>query len=74
MNLEGFRTYLLSGGIIVHQGLKLAGFDVDEALISNTIDAVLGLGAIFYRWKAALKAKKDVEVALNTPVPTNGGQ
>jgi hypothetical protein len=71
MNLEGLRTYLMGGGVILHQGLKLIGIDVENDLISNSIDAILGIGAIFFRWQAALTAKKAVQEALYTPVPSS---
>lgn len=74
MNLTGFRTYLVSAGIIVHQGLKLAGIDVPDQLVSESVDGILAIAALYFRWAAAVKAKKDVEVALNTPVPTEGGK
>lgn len=74
MTIEGFRTYLVSAGIILHQVLMFAGIDVDNKLISESIDAILALSVIGFRWLAAVKAKKDIEVALHTPVPTQGGK
>lgn len=74
MTIEGFRTYLVSAGIILHQVLMFAGIDVENKLISETIDAILALSAIGFRWMAAVKANKDVETALYTPVPTQGGK
>ena len=74
MTIEGFRTYLVSAGIILHQVLMFAGIDVQSQLISESIDAILALSAIGFRWLAAVKAKKDIDVALHTLVPTQGGK
>lgn len=74
MDLEGLRTYLMGSAIIIHQILKFAGFDISDAMMSESIDAILGLGAIFFRWKAAIKEKENVKEALYTPVPKVGGQ
>jgi len=73
MGLEGLRTYLMGAAVILHQILKFAGFDVSDAMMSESIDALLGLGAIFFRWKAAVNEKIKVNEALNTPVPKGGG-
>lgn len=70
--MEGLRTYLVGAFVIIHQLLKFAGVDVSDQMISETIDTILGIGVIFFRWKAAVKTKVDVEVALNTPVSTGG--
>mgnify|MGYP000723989618 CR=1 FL=1 len=54
-SLIGLRTYLMGSGIIIHQILKQGfGIDVEDGLISSTIDAVLGFGAIYFRWRAAV--------------------
>lgn len=74
MTLEGFRTYLASAGIIIHQVLMFAGIDVSSQLMSETIDGILALAAIMFRWMAAVKAKADINTALHTPVPTEGGK
>lgn len=73
MGLEGLRTYLMGAGVIIHQVLKFAGFDVTDQMISESIDAILGLGAIFFRWKAAVNEQIKVKEALMTPVPKGGG-
>lgn len=67
--LSGMRTYLMGAGVIIHQALILLGFDVPNDLVSVSIDAVLGIGAIFFRWKAEVKKKQAVTDALFTPVP-----
>ena len=72
--MEGYRTYLVGAGVILHQLLKFAGVDISDQMISEAIDAILGLGAIFFRWKAAVQARLDVKTALYTPVPKDGGQ
>jgi len=73
MNQEGFlagmRTYLMGAGIILHQILIHFGFDVSNELISESIDAIMGAGAIVFRWLAAKNSKKAVVDALYTPVP-----
>lgn len=74
MNLEGVRTYLISAGIVIHQVLKIAGIDVSDQLVSESIDGIMAIGAIFFRWKAAVKTKEDINTALHTPVPGTGGK
>jgi len=73
MDLAGLRTYLMGGAVILHQVLKFAGFDVSDEMMSESIDAILGLGAIFFRWRAAVAEKVKVNQALHTPVPKGGG-
>lgn len=67
--LNGLRTYLMGAGIIIHQALKYNGIDVGDSLISESIDALLGIGAIYFRWKAAIESKKKIEIALMTEPP-----
>jgi len=67
--LSGMRTYLMGAGVIIHQALILLGFDVPNELVSVTIDAILGGGAIIFRWMAEVNKKKAVTDALFTPVP-----
>jgi len=74
MNLEGFRTYLVSGGIVLHQVLKFAGIDIDNKLVSESIDGIMAIAAIGFRWLAAVKSKQDIKAALYTPVPSDGGK
>lgn len=73
MNLEGFRTYLMGFAIILHQVLKFAGLDISDEMMSESIDGLLALGAIFFRWKAAVSEKVKVDKALHTSVPKEGG-
>ena len=56
-------------GIIIHQGMKHFGYDISNELISESIDAILACGAIFFRWVAAKNTNKAVVDALYTPVP-----
>ena len=58
-----WRTYLMGAGIIIHQGLKLIGFDVPDTLLSDSIDAILGIGAIFFRWRGVVAAKAAIAAA-----------
>lgn len=64
-----WRTYLMGAGIIVHQVLIFIGVDVPSDLLSETIDGILAIGAIFFRWRGAVATKKAVVNALYTPVP-----
>ncbi|NRH21515.1 hypothetical protein HOO68_05750 [Candidatus Gracilibacteria bacterium] len=73
MSLEGLRTYLMGAGIIIHQVLMFAGIDVSNEMMSQSIDAILAIGAMYFRWQAAITAKKDIKEALYTPVPKDGG-
>jgi len=50
--LSGYRTYLMGLGIIVHQIASTMGVDVPEQLWSHIIDVVLGIGVVYYRFKA----------------------
>ena len=59
-SLVGLRTYLMGSGIIIHQALKQGfGIDIDDSLISSTIDAVLAIGVIYFRWRAAITHKEE---------------
>lgn len=71
--MEGFKTYIMGGAIILHQILKLAGLDISDEMISQTTDAVLALGAIVFRWQATVREKQKIREALYTPVPKGGG-
>lgn len=51
--LSGIRTYLMGGGVIVHQIAKQFGLDIDDSLYSAAIDVVLGIGVIYFRFKAS---------------------
>lgn len=51
--LSGIRTYLMGGGVIVHQIAKSFGLDIDDNLYSAAIDVVLGIGVIYFRFKAS---------------------
>jgi hypothetical protein len=55
--LAGLRTYLMGFSIIVHQIGKAFGIDVSDDLVSTSIDAILGIGVLFFRWKAAVTPK-----------------
>lgn len=54
--LSGIRTYLMGGGVIVHQIAKQFGFDIDDSLYSAAIDIILGIGVIYFRFKASLSS------------------
>jgi len=51
--LSGIRTYLMGGGVIVHQIAKQFGFDIDDSLYSAAIDVILGIGVIYFRFRAS---------------------
>ncbi len=51
--LSGIRTYLMGGGVIVHQVAKQFGFDIDDSLYSAAIDVILGIGVIYFRFRAS---------------------
>lgn len=51
--LSGIRTYLMGGGVIVHQVAKQFGFDIDDRLYSAAIDVILGIGVIYFRFRAS---------------------
>lgn len=63
--LMGVRTYLMGAGIIVHQIAKQV-FEVDlpDSLWSSLIDVALGIGVVYYRYKAnhtvLVKAEKKL--------------
>lgn len=73
MNLEGMRTYLMGAGIIIHQVLMFAGINVSNEMMSESIDAILALLAIFFRWQAKVTGEAKIKEALYTPVPKDGG-
>ncbi len=50
---SGIRTYLMGGGVIVHQVAKQFGFDIDDSLYSAAIDVILGIGVIYFRFRAS---------------------
>lgn len=51
--LSGIRTYLMGGGVIVHQVAKQFGFDIDDSLYSAAIDVILGISVIYFRFRAS---------------------
>ena len=51
--LSGIRTYLMGGSVIVHQVAKQFGFDIDDSLYSAAIDVILGIGVIYFRFRAS---------------------
>lgn len=51
--LSGIRTHLMGGGVIVHQVAKQFGFDIDDSLYSAAIDVILGIGVIYFRFRAS---------------------
>lgn len=60
--MKGYRTYATGLVLIAHQVLKMTGIDVDDALISESMDAVLALGMLYFRWAAVVvktEAKKE---------------
>jgi len=61
--LSGIKTYLAAGAIIVHQILMFFGIDVPSDLMSESIDGILAIAAVVFRWLAAVKTMKIVEVA-----------
>lgn len=67
-----WKTYLMGVSVIIHQVLKLVGVDVPDELMSASIDGILGIAAIYFRWRGVVTAKAAVENALYTPVPTGG--
>jgi hypothetical protein len=59
--LSGIRTYLMGGGVIVHQVAKQFGLDIDDSLYSAAIDVVLGVGVIYFRFRASQNATPVAE-------------
>lgn len=65
--LSGIRTYLMGGGVIVHQVAKQFGFDIDDSLYSAIIDIVLGIGVIYFRFKATQDSSTAGNVESQQP-------
>jgi len=71
IDLTPWKTYATGSLIIVHQVLKAFGIDVPEAETSALVDGVLAVLTIVFRLTGYFDAKKAVQVALYTPVPTD---
>lgn len=70
IKVVGNRTYAAGLTIILHQVLNELGLkDITGEQVSALIDLGLGALVLLFRKLAADKAKKDVEIALKTPVP-----
>ena len=54
--IAGYKTYATLVIMILHQALKLAGYDVVDADISLFIDSILAALAIVFRYAAKPKA------------------
>ena len=53
--LSGIRTYLMGGGVIIHQILKAFGLDLSDEVYSAFVDVALGLGVIYFRFRSGTK-------------------
>lgn len=54
--IAGYKTYATLVIMILHQALKLAGYDVVDADISLFIDSILAALAVVFRYVAKPKA------------------
>ena len=64
MDLKGMRTYLMAGGIIIHQFVIMFGYDIPDDMVSESIDLILAGLAMYFRWKAVIKPA----VVISAPV------
>lgn len=65
--LSGIRTYLMGGSVIVHQVAKQFGFDIDDSLYSAAIDVILGIGVIYFRFRASQNSAAVSNVEAQQP-------
>ena len=47
--LQGKRTYIAASVIVIHQLLKLFGYDLPQEQLSSSIDVIAGIGAFIFR-------------------------
>lgn len=55
--LKGKKTYIAVSIVVIHQILKVLGYDVDQAELSAAIDTGAGILAFFFRSIAKPKGK-----------------
>ena len=53
--LTGKRTYIAAGVVVIHQILKLVGYDIPQEELSSTLDVVGGIAAFVFRMLAKPK-------------------
>jgi len=53
--LQGKKTYLAASVLVIHQILKMAGYDLPQEQFSSAIDVVVGAAAFFFRMIAKPK-------------------
>lgn len=53
--LQGYRTYLTLIVLILHQVLKVTGYDIGQEALSTAADTILGIAAFYFRSKASNK-------------------
>ena len=54
--LKGKRTYIAASIVVIHQMLKLAGYDLPQEQLSSAIDVIGGIAAFIFRMKATTKS------------------
>lgn len=53
--LQGKRTYIAASVVVIHQVLKLLGYDLPQEQLSSAIDVVGGIAAFVFRGMAQPK-------------------
>ena len=53
--LQGKKTYFAASVLVIHQILKMAGYDLPQEQFSSAIDVVAGAAAFFFRMIAKPK-------------------
>lgn len=55
--LSGKKTYIAVSIVVIHQILKVLGYDIDQSELSAAIDTGAGICAFFFRSIAKPKGK-----------------
>ena len=50
--LTGKRTYIAASVVVIHQMLKLLGYDLPQEQLSSAIDVIGGIAAFVFRMMA----------------------